>query len=283
MKTVLLLSVSGLLSVSTFVHAVTVYGINPGAGPAADSLVRFDSATPGSVTNIGPLSATLVDIDFYPVNGLLYGITSSGETYTIDINTAALTLRFSPLTALTGLTDLDFNPVADRMRLFGDVDQNYRMVPDVTSAPSAPGTPGTVIADGTFSDTIRQLVGSAYTNNFDGATTTTLYSIDTTNDALMIHSGTPEFNTIAQVGAGLGAPIGTDVGFDIGQDGIAYGTDRGLGVFATIDLTTGVATVVGPLGVSVRTIAVAAIPEPGATILSFAGLSLLALRRRRKV
>ena len=277
----LLPSLATLFAAGTSVHAATIYGIQPGAGPATDSLVRFDSATPALVTNIGPLSQTFVDIDFYPVNGLLYGITFTGDTYTINTSTALVDLVFSPLTALSGLTDLDFNPVADRMRLFGDVDQNYRMVPDVTTAPSAPGMAGTVILDGTFSDTARQLVGSAYTNNFDGATTTTLYSIDTTSNALMVHSVGPQFNTITQVGAGLGAPIGINVGFDIGQDGIAYGTDLDLGVFATVDLTTGAASVVGPLGVPVRTIAVEAIPEPSAALLSLAGMSLLAWRRRR--
>lgn len=279
MKTVIYASALALASTVSSLHAVTVYGINPGV---PDNLVRFDSATPGTVSVVGPLSDSLVDIDFFPANGLLYGLTSTGVTYTVDLSNAALTLRFSPLTALTGLTDLDFNPVADRMRLFGSVDQNYRMVPDFTTAPSAAGTAGTVIIDGTFSDITRELVGSAYTNNFDGATTTTLYSIDTTLDALMIHSGGPTFNTIAQVGLGLGAPVGNDVGFDIGQDGIAYGTDSGLGIFATIDLTTGAATLVGPLGMNVRTIAVQAVPEPSALLLGFVGAGLLRLRRSRK-
>ena len=132
MKKLLLPFVCASLGAASSSQAVAVFGINPTAGPNG-SLVQFDSATPGAVATIGTLSQPLVDIDFFPANGLLYGITSTGDTYTVNLLTAALTFRFSPLTAITGLTDLDFNPVADRMRLFGNTDQNYRMVPDFTT------------------------------------------------------------------------------------------------------------------------------------------------------
>ena len=82
----------------------------------------------------------------------------------------------TPGTALSNITDLDFNPAADRMRLFGQVDQNYRMIPDATAitAPQTGAPAGAVTVDGTFTDTSVDLVGSAYTNNFNNAPSTTL-------------------------------------------------------------------------------------------------------------
>lgn len=266
----------GLITSASTLQAATIYGLT-----ASNDLVRFDSATPGSITTIGAISQPgIVDLDFFPVNGQLYAITSNGNTYSLNLGTAAATLLFSPLTSISNITDLDFNPVADRMRLFGDTDQNYRMVPNATTAPSAAGTAGTVLIDGTFSNTAFELESSAYTNNFDGAASTTLYSIDTTTDSLVIHSGTPQFNTVTGVGTGLGATIGNNVGFDVGQDGIAYlSSDNS---FYTVDLVTGLATSAGTVGGSgLVSIAAQAVPEPTSALLGLAGLATLAARRRR--
>ena len=273
-KTLGILSLALTASASSL-HAVSIYGLTSG-----NDLITFDSATPGLIANIGTISQPgIVDIDFFPVNGLLYGITSTGDTYSINTASAVATFLFAPLTALTGLTDLDFNPVADRMRLFGTgTNQNYRMVPNVTTPPG--GTAGTVITDGPFSNALFQLVSSAYTNNFDGAASTTLYSIDTTTDSLIIHSVAPQFNTVTAVGTGLGVAVGSNVGFDIVPSGVAYLSDGG--AFYTVNLATGVATPAGTTAGNLVTIA-AAVPEPTTALLSFTGLALLATRRRRTV
>ncbi len=264
----------GLLSSAAALQATTIYGLT-----STNGLISFDSATPGTINTIGTISQPgIVDIDFFPVNGLLYGITNTGGTYSINLGDASATFRFNPLTAIANITDLDFNPVADRMRLFGDTDQNYRMVPDATTAPSASGTAGTVIVDGTFSNTSFQLVSSAYTNNFDGAASTTLYSIDTVTDALIIHSVAPQFNTVTAVGGGLGTVVGANVGFDIDPTGTAYLSDAN--AFYIVNLGTGVATAAGMIGGS-GLVSIAAVPEPATAFLSFTGLALLAARRRR--
>lgn len=109
---------------------------------------------------------------------------------------------------------------------------------------------------------------------------TTLYSIDTVNNALVQHTVGPQFNTVTIVGTNLGiGDIGTNVGFDVGQDGVAYLSD-GSNLY-TVNLTTGAATAAGTIGqAGVATIA-AFVPEPGSALIAAAGLMGLTLRRRR--
>lgn len=275
----LAIGAAALVATAASSHAVLIYGLT-----TANELVSFDTATPSSVTTLGTISqANIVDIDFSPANGRLYGVLDNGSLYTIDLVNAFATLAVTPLTTLTGITDLDFNPAVDRVRLFGATDRNYRIVPDpsAVTSPQLPGTAGTVTDDGLFSNAATTLVGSAYTNNFDNNGGTVLYSIDTDNDALYIHSGAGTNSTITQVGTGLGAglTVGSNVGFDIGQNGIAYVTDASS--LYTVDLVTGLAS--APTAVAsanLKSIAVS-VPEPTAALLGAFGLAGLMLRRRR--
>ena len=259
-------------------QAGTIYGLT-----SLNQLVSFDSATPGSVTNLGTISqAGIVDIDFSPVNGQLYGVTSNGSLYFINLGTAAATLAVSPTSPLNSITDSDFNPAADRLRLFGDVDQSYRITPDVSGTNPATATPGAVSVDGAFTGpaTPVDLVGAAYTNNFDGTATTTLYSIDTAVDRLIVHSIAPQFVTVAAVGS-LGVAVGSAVGFDIGADGIAYMSD-GANLY-TVNLGTGAATTAGTVGNLDLTSIAVPVPEPGtAALLGLGLLSMGVVRRIRR-
>ena len=265
---------SAILGMAAPSAAVTVYGLT-----SSNGLISFDSATPGSVASLGTISQPgIVDLDFSPVNGVLYGITSAGSMYFINTLNASATLAVTPGTALSNVTDLDFNPAADRVRIFGQTDQNYRMVPDNSALTPTGATPGTVIVDGTFTNAAFDLVGSAYTNNFDGVASTVLYSIDTATDSLILHTVAPQFNTVNAVGA-LGVAVGSGVGFDIGQDGIAYLSDGAN--FYTVNLATGAATGAGTVGnAGLSSIAVAAVPEPGTATLLGLGLLSLGLVRR---
>lgn len=273
-KALLGLSVICLSTATT--QAVIVYGLT-----TTNGLVSFESSLPSAVTNIGTISqAGIVDIDFFPVNGLLYGITSNGATYSISLTNAVATFLFNPLTVLSGITDMDFNPQVDRMRLFGTTDQNYRMVPNTTTAPSTSGTAGTVTADGTFSNTSVNLVGSAYTNNFDGASSTSLYSIDSAGSTLILHSVPTAFNTVTPVG-NLGFTVGTNVGFDIDLSGNAYLTDGDN--FYSVNLTSGSATSLGSIATVGSDLVSIAVPEPGTWAVLLAGMAaLFAFTKMRK-
>jgi hypothetical protein len=253
-------------------QAALIYGLT-----STNGLIRFDSATPGTVTTVGTISqAGIVDIDFYPVNGALYGSTSTGSLYRIDTTTGSATLAVTPTTTLSGVTEIDFNPAADRLRVFAG-NNNFRLTPDVFN--NAGLTAGVVTADGTFSNAAVNLVGSAYTNNFDGTAATSLYSIDSVSNSLVLHSVGPAFSTVGIVG-GLGFDVGLNSGFDIDQAGTAFLTnDNSL---YTVNLATGSATSLGTVGGSgLVSIAAVAVPEAStATVLMATGL--LALRRRRK-
>ena len=158
----------------------------------------------------------------------------------------------------------DFNPVVDRLRLTTDTDQNLR----INVATGATFTDGALVY-GAGDANVGQdpnVVASAYTNNFPGATATSLRGIDSRLDILVIQNPA-NAGTLTTVGA-LGVNTGDNTSFDISSGGIAYagmtlvgGTNTG---FYTINLTTGSATflaIIGGIttvgGESVRGIAVA--------------------------
>ncbi len=279
-------ALSGAVSTS---QAETIFGLS-----TANSIFSFDSATPGTVSPVipitGVLTGSIVDIDFSPVAQALYGFASNGDLYRINSITGVATIsigvgvQIAPNT-ITAPTAMDFNPAADRIRVFQGT-SNFRMTGDATTYDSVQ-TAGTVTADGTFSGTPAgaNLVAAAYTNNFNGTATTTLYSLDTTTDALVIHSGTPQFSTIATVGA-LGVNIGTNVGFDISAlQGTSTGYVSDGDNFYTVNLTTGALTSVGTINngaVTTKSIAASTVPEPTSAALGALGLLGLLAKRRRQ-
>lgn len=254
---------------------------------ASQQLVSFDSATPGTITNtsavISGLAAgdRIVDIDFYPVNNILHGMGSAtGNLYRINALTGVATLDAAPQASMGSPLDVDFNPAADRLRVFSANDQNFRITPSVgTAGPNGAAT-GTVSVDGTLmyagGTPNPNLVANAYNNNFDGTAATTLYSLDTDTNSLVIHSGTPQFSMLAAVGP-LGVDIGSNVGFDISPSGATYVSD-GNNLY-NINLGSGALTLAGAIGGPLDVVTIAVVtPEPSsALLLALAGL---ALRRR---
>ena len=166
---------------------------------------------------------------------------------------------FTPV--LSGATfGFDFNPVVDRIRVVSNTGQNLRLNPD-TGAVAA--------VDAALNPGAPNVVGSAYTNNFAGATTTTLYAIDATTDQLLIQNP-PNAGTLVPVGP-LGPDVADAVGFDISANdnrAFAIVTVGGTSGLVTINLTTGAATPVGVMPGG---------PFRGLTVLS-RGVPMVALR-----
>ena len=290
MKPILLLSsiavaLAGAVSTS---QAETIFGLS-----TANSIFSFDSATPGTVSPVIPITGvvtgSIVDIDFSPVAQSLYGIASNGDLYRINTTTGAVTLSIGvgaqiPANSITAPTVMDFNPAADRIRIFQGT-SNFRLTGDAATFDSAQ-TAGTISIDGTFTGVAgANLVAAAYTNNFNNTGSTALFSLDTASNFLISHTVAPQFSTIAQVGTGLGVNIGSNVGFDISAlqaaiSGYVSDDDN----FYTVNLSTGVLTSVGTINngaVTTKSIAALTVPEPSVALLGAMGLMGLLARRRR--
>ncbi len=162
---------------------------------------------------------------------------------------------FSP--ALTGSSfGIDFNPTVDRIRLVSDADQNLRLHPDT----GAVGTDGNLVyaAGDANANANPNVVGSAYTANFNASTTTTLYGIDSNLDILVWQGSvaaspvSPNTGQLFTVGA-LGVNTTDQVGFDISAPGdvaLASLTPQGATTSSlySINLTTGASTMIGAIG-----------------------------------
>ena len=229
---------------------------------SANRIVSFDRATPGTfktsvlVTGLNT-NETVVAIDTRPLDNKLYGLTNAGASnparlVTIDAVTGAATLKStlaadsndptSPYTAISGNPGMDFNPVADRLRIVTSTGQNL----SVNADSGAVITEANVTTGSTVTD-------PAYTFNFSGSTGTTLFVIDSASDKLRVQTVNPgqvDDGTLTDVGA-LGADVAIDGGFEIiGTNIDAFAAlkasaDPATGAFYRIDLRTGALSKVG--------------------------------------
>ncbi|MCE7067023.1 DUF4394 domain-containing protein [Dyadobacter sp. CY326] len=185
---------------------------------------------------------TLEGIDIRPVNGKLYALGGNSKIYGIDLGSGVAT-------EIAGLADamgnaitlsgtrfgVDFNPVADRLRVVSDNGQNLRI--NVEN--------GVTIVDGALllGAATPSITAVAYTNSYPGvtaATGTTLYDIDSQSNT--IHVQTPPNAGTLQPGKPLGVDVDAAIGFDIGNftgTGYAIFTVGGSTGFYTVDVATG--------------------------------------------
>lgn len=242
---------------------------------ASGKLVSFNRTAPatvvGSAAPVGlPVGETLLGIDYRPADGLLYALSSAGKLYTIDASTGSVTVKSTlsadpadataPFTQLSGESfGVDFNPVADRLRVVSNTGQDLRINVDT----GATTTDGTVARAGASAS----VSAAGYTNSFAGTTSTLLYVIDAAAGQLYLQDP-PNNGT-------LGAPLALGVagaaaanGFDIdARTNIGYAAlTAGAGsTLYTIDLATGAAKSVGVIagGEAVRGLALrqAAAPQ----------------------
>jgi hypothetical protein len=233
---------------------------------ANDVLLTFDSAAPGlihravKITGLAPRE-DILGIDSRPANGLLYGVSSANKLYTISPYTGAATQVGGPFAVpLAGFRlGIDFNPTVDRLRLVTNTGLNLRVNPNtgdvVDGDPMAPGVqPDTKLNPGA-----PFLTAAAYTNNFQGAATTTLYALDPVTDKLVTIGGlngapSPNLGQVTSVG-GLGVNITGATGFEITQSGDALAVVQTLAAplvsrLARINLATGQMTLLGKIGLA---------------------------------
>ncbi len=277
----------GTLAVACFAtagQAQDVYAVTDN-----QTLVSWNVDAPGTVLSGAAISGLASNeqirgIDFRPATGQLYALGSFSNLYTIDVGTGAATLvgagSFSP--GLNGSSfGFDFNPVIDRIRVVSEVNQNLVLNPnDGTST----GVTDLFYGAGDANEgTDPNVTASAYTNSFDGATTTQLYGIDTGLDILVTQANSA--GTLGTVGS-LGVDLNDTATFDIsGVTGVAYATvqDTSLArsTFWTINLATGEAMMIGEIGGGSLITAMAVVPAPG-SVLALLGAGVVAGARRRR-
>lgn len=272
---------------TSLVSAETIVGLS-----TDNRITTFDSSTPGTLNptlTVSGLDAgeQLVGIDYRPATGQLYGLGKSSRIYSIDLATANATAiggsSFS--TPLAGdAFGFDFNPTVDRIRVVSDSGQNLRIHPDTGAVAATDGSLNYSSLDPS-SGQPPQIVGSAYTENRAGATTTTLYGIDSVMDTL-VRQAPPNDGTLTTVGS-LGINFTDLAGFDIsGASGAAFASlvkagESWSGLYS-IDLPTGTASWIGDIGTRQLFSDITVVPEP--STLAFGLLAaggLMFLRRRQ--
>ena len=238
----------------------------------------------------------LVGIDVRPATNVLYGLgykpsDQTAQLYTLNTATGAATplgvaLDLKLGTAATDAIGFDFNPTVDRIRVVGSYNpvapntNNYRINPNdglkaaddgrtkynpgnATTTPPVPADPNAAATPA--------VATMAYTNSFAGANAasgTILYDYDRALNVLatQVPPNDGTLNTIGSSGLTLGAT--PSVSLDIYSP--AAGTNSAFLVantaasnnssFYTVNLATGAATLVGPVGngLLARDIAIAA-------------------------
>jgi trimeric autotransporter adhesin len=228
--------------------------INPDPTPrdmvaltANNSLVFFNSGGPEATDTLAVtgVDGTLLGIDYRPANGKLYALSSSNKVYTIDTGSGQATLASTLPTAFTGRarSGVDFNPLADRLRITGSNGQNFRVNVD-TGAVTVDKNLAFVAGD-TNQKITPSITASAYINNVAGTTSTLLYDIDAMLNALALQNP-PNDGGLQTIG-GLGIDFAAVGGFDIFTDTRGINTAYALSGSSlyTLDLGTGSATLRG--------------------------------------
>lgn len=250
-------TIGALLCANSSVHAQTVQTVVGG-----DTLVTVNASAPGTivssvrVTGIDPLTR-IGAIDYRPAAPrVLYAISNVGQLYTVNTTTGVATKVGAPPAPTISGIGFDFNPTVDRIRVVTQTRQNIRVHPDTGAFAAVDGELSYAATD-RMAGAIPNVAGAAYTNNVANATTTTLFVIDTLGGRAPAQLATqgsatvsPNSGTLFTVGSTGVATLGP-VGFDIGRTGTALATLTNQATRVTslysINLTTGAATLIGPL------------------------------------
>jgi len=266
--------------------AVVPQGERMVAFDGRNKLVSMDSNLPNIALSSVRLSLLepreyVVALDRRPSSSVLYALSDRNRLYTVDPSAGtaipigdALDVGLRPKLA----AGMDFSPVSSQIRVVSAARENLRISPAtgrvIDPDPVLPGTQ----FDGplAFASTDANWAANpsisaiAHSSNTDGASSTTLYGIDSRLGVLTT-IGSPGGSTPSSSGqvftiGTLGVPVRTRVTLDIVTDG---GLDRALATFGdrlsrmtlyAINLTTGQASPIGLLPRGMVPVATAILP-----------------------
>lgn len=204
------------------------------------TLVMLDTET-GAISTTMEVSGVdrLLGIDLRPGDNKVYGVAGDGTLVAIDPATGAATAGAKLSQMLPdGVTAMvDFNPMADRLRIMGSDGTNLRAHPDT----------GEVTVDGKLAfeqgdanaEKTPEIVATAYINSFGKPEKTAMYDIAA--DGTFIQQTKPNDGTLKTIGA-LGV-TGDTYAFDVQttEDGTNTAWLAAGGALYTVNLETGAA------------------------------------------
>jgi hypothetical protein len=220
----LALAAAALIASAATAQSATLIGLT-----ADNALVRIDSETrrASAPVRVTGADGRLLGIDQRPQDGRLYGVTERGQIVTIDPATGRATQvsRLNMPIESGGRAVMDFNPVANRLRLMGMSGVNFRVNVDT----------GEVARDGQLkyqqgspmAESAPRITAGAYTNSVappanapamgqPGAPTTALYTIDTLLGTYNLQA--PPNDGVQQVRGMVGTSLPPGTSFDILTD-----------------------------------------------------------------
>jgi hypothetical protein len=192
-------------------------------------------------------ASSLVGIDVRPADGMVYGVAADGTIFTIHSKTgqASMKSKMSEVLKPGVVATVDFNPVADRLRVMGSDGTSLRVNVD----------DGKAIVDGSHkykngdanAGKTPKVVAGAYSNSWKGTKATALYNVDAATGALVTQAPPNDgvLNTIGSLGVAVNGPVAFNI--------VARGEDQNDGWLVTggalykVDIKTGKATMTGKI------------------------------------
>jgi Domain of unknown function (DUF4394) len=218
-------------------QAATVAGLVDGT-----SIVWVDTDAKAVTKTVKLDGPALIGIDVRPSDKLLYGVSADGKIMIVDPATGKTTMKSQISEALPKGVDMvvDFNPVADRMRLMGADGTSLRINVDDGKA-TVDGRLKYAETDANKGKAPKVMLG-AYTNSFAGSKETALYDIDVAAGVLVKQAPPNDgiLNTVGPLGIKLDGPLAFDISSD-GKGGNSAWLMAGNELFS-VDLATGKAT-----------------------------------------
>ncbi|WP_223655398.1 DUF4394 domain-containing protein [Halopseudomonas nanhaiensis] len=211
---------------NTFSTAVVVtFGLFAGSVSAAELLALGSDGTLHTIdseslkvtgTTQVMSKAPLRGIDVRPASGELYALAGDNQLYTLDPETGSLSAKSKLAQALpgNGQAVVDFNPVADRLRLLAADGTNFRV--NVDTGEVVLDGEVSYATDGPHAGKTANVMAGAYTNSYAGTESTSLYTVDLATGQLMLQN--PPNDGVQQVVGVIAEELG-QVAFDIASDG----------------------------------------------------------------
>ena len=218
---------------------------------ASGKLIRFTDDKPGVVTwrSIKGASSRMVGIDVRPADGKLYGLAADGGVWLLDPATGMATMKSKlNVAAAPDAMVVDFNPVADRLRVVSAGGRSLRINVD-TGETTEDGKLAYAAGDANAGKAPGVSAGG-YSNSGVGPkpAATALYEIDSATKAMVVQDP-PNAGTL-QSKAMLKMPAQSLRGGDVwtGADGKLTAWAVNGAKLYKIDVASGAIAMVGNVG-----------------------------------